>query len=153
MEVNLASLTLERTLVFEILENWSQFCWSYLLRIRKLVNLDRNNWAKFSGNLVETIIILVFFSKRKSQKRVPSSFSDSFTCSITETLLIKTFVEVSLAPLTLRTRKNWAKFSGNLVENIIILVFFSKSNRKWPNLSETKGVQKNANRLLSETKV
>ena len=119
VEVNLASLTLERTLFFEILENWSQFCWSYLLRIRKLVNLDRNNWAKFSGNLVETIIILVFFSKRKSQKRVPSSFSDSFTCSITETLLIKTFVEVSLASLTLRTRSvfwNFGKLEAILLD-------------------------------------
>ena len=77
-----------------------------------------------------------------------------------EKFLIKTFAEVNLASLTLRThtafsnfgkleaislklfatqqeivnldRNNWAKFSGNLVENIIILVFFSKSYRKWP---------------------
>ena len=48
--------------------------------------------------------------------------------------------------------KNLACFTWNLVQNLMNLVIFSKSNRNWQKMAKTDEVEKNANRRRLEAK-
>lgn len=59
------------------------------------------------------------------------SFSGCFPCSNAEALLMKAFLEVCLASLPVQlSLLNLVYFPRTLVQNIMILVFASKSSRK-----------------------